>query len=383
MYGGLHTLLPPCATPSHVLCAPRYLHCWPWVHAGCILLGPVGPDHNTGRRRGADQFYASAYLDDSGNDKGASGLTIVPDYSLTMRAVNKQGSTSPDAWEKSELVMQRNMLQFNYTPPHSNLPYGSASPTVNLMQVSSDGTLYLSSNMQMPSPFQITAYQSATIDSDAKTCIMRLTPDSLKFLSASNGIENTWFSTNSNSRFLNRRCSIFPSLEWVSEQSPSDPLQQITSSNFARLDISYSNRLVFGCGISNTLTNPDYLRVNRSGEVWTLNRQAQQMMLFVNSNAEVQKGTLRITNAGDLLCQSQPIITSAGAIVRRSTPDDASSGVLIRPSGYFSTGGGFRLTRLECAAQAKAYQGPVLISAPMFQPQASWRAAHLWQLGTP
>jgi hypothetical protein len=181
----------------------------------------------------------------------------------------------------------------------------------------------------MPNVALIRSYTSADIDNPYKEGHISMTPDFFRYIQRSNvgnsNYDYTAFSYNSNGLFLNRKNNIYGKWEGA-------------YSNFARIECSLSNGLIYGSGLGGDLLSFDYFKVSRNAEVSTYATDTNTMTLSINSNAEIQKGGLVIDKSGNLKVNGSNLILSSGAIQRRADPE-SSVGFQVSPNGFLTMGG--------------------------------------------
>ena len=116
--------------------------------------------------------------------------------------------------------------------------------------------------------------------------IIKVTPDALRFYTASNGFERLVFSANSNGLFALPRCALFGAVE-------------ASSSNFAGLETSLGEGLRFGSGIRSQLVGPDrdLLRTDSNGDISCYNGSSG-LLEGLTSNACITKGTFTLQETG-------------------------------------------------------------------------------------
>lgn len=209
--------------------------------------------------------------------------------------------------------------------------------------VTSNGTCYIASNIQMPSTAVLRATQAPTLDTPYREGVIRLTPDALRYVTLSNdGLNNTYqkqcFSVNSNGVFALLRCALLGREESVTEPDPINALSTVTPVKFPRLEMTLADGLRFGSGIQAQVGGPDldYCKIDKAGTISCLN-QTNGLLEAITLNACPAKGGLAMENSG-LTVAGRPVISSAGEIVRR-VDLNAVDGFKISPSGYLTMGG--------------------------------------------
>jgi hypothetical protein len=236
------------------------------------------------------------------------------------------------AYQSSYLYQTENKLEFK--TQQSQFAYGGVAPQVSRFYCDSN-TFYVSSNILMPSTAIIRSYISETIDNPYLEGIMRMTPDTFKFIqlrssnqtiplqdlmdewiynNTTSNYERIWWSYNSNGMFLNHKGSIYSKNEYFE----TDPILHTTFCNFPRIDIGLENGLRYGYGLSNYAlsANYDVFKVGYKGQISTLNHSNYLMREIVNSNAvltaPISYGSFALSN--DALYMGKLKITNSGGV---------------------------------------------------------------------
>ena len=243
------------------------------------------------------------------------------------------------------VTLYRDTLEFETQAATSNT---GIKPKVLQWSADSNGMVFVRSNVLFPNRALLRAYQTPGIDTDVyREGRFSVSPDGLGLTTFSNNYEQAIFAVNSNGVFPLRRCSIFGSNETFAIQNPADPLgPPQTLSNYARLDISMSNGLVYGSGLSNNQlgasTGFDVFAVDRTGQISVRQAASGLMKVLVDSNADLVRGAptsgMRLDNAGRLMVNGQPVVTETGAIMRRADSNDTNAGLLVSPTGFLQVG---------------------------------------------
>jgi len=208
--------------------------------------------------------------------------------------------------------------------------------------IDSNGTMYTRSNLLMPSTAIIRSYLPESIDEPYREGLLNVSHNTLRYVSRSNvngsNFDKIWWSVNSNGMFLLQRNAILGKNETLTEPDFNNPLSNIARTSFSRVETDLTNGFRFGAGISNDLTNRDYFKITRKGEIYSYSSSNDTLYMLTNSNAEVHKGTLRIDNEGNLKINNSNVILANGTIQRRSNPE-VTDGFSVSPLGYLTMGG--------------------------------------------
>ena len=194
----------------------------------------------------------------------------------------------------------------------------------------SNGTLFCRSNLAFPLTTSIRA------ETSTNTGILRMTPDTLRFLTeSSNAVERINMSYNSNGLFLLKKASIYGSLESTEAINPVDPLSNILKPGFARLDMTLSNGLVYGWGLSNdplSYTSCDMFKVSREGELYTRDKRSGLIMcMHVNNCAEIVSGNgFKVDVEGGLTTSNVVIRNLVGFNVNASNLQEQGQSLYLR-----------------------------------------------------
>jgi hypothetical protein len=240
--------------------------------------------------------------------------------------------------------------RFNLDPYSMKFQTSSNNVSFNsyktLMSMDSVGSLYVASNITSCNELLLKA------TSNDNEGILEFSPDKLRFR-ASNAVSvSNLFGINSNGAFF--ESTLFPRLygrvEGVEYANPVDPLSNISMSNFARLEFSFSNGLKFGTGLSNNIFNApypnlDFFTISRLGELSTLAQDTVTMEKHINSNGEIQKSNTIIDKQGNYKVKGSNVILSDGTLRRRANPSNvagwqvSSNGVVTQGNTEYRTDG--------------------------------------------
>jgi hypothetical protein len=195
----------------------------------------------------------------------------------------------------------------------STFNYGSLAPQVTQLSINSNGTLYVASNILMNNELRLRCASNDFIDYSEGQ--LRMEAEALRFYNVKNGTERVIASVNSNGLFLIDRSSVFGKYEYLT-----DPFLGTTYSNFPRLDVTLQSGLVFGSGISSNQwlanSNIDFFKITRNAELLTWASDCNQHYMSINSNAEIQKGTLKIDKWGGIKHGNSNLCLSNGTLQR-------------------------------------------------------------------
>lgn len=198
-----------------------------------------------------------------------------------------------------------------------------------LMSMNYDGSLYVASNIAMSN------IMSLTCNSNNNQGIFEFTPEKLRFRTSNAVSVSNLFGINSNGAFL--ESTPFPKImgriEAVEYPNPVNPIEMLTACNFARLEVSFENGLIYGTGISNNIFNTpypnlDFFKTNRLGELYTLASDTVNMEKHINSNGEIQKNNTVIDKQGNLKVKGSNVILTDGSIQRTSNWSVSSNGIM-------------------------------------------------------
>ena len=226
-------------------------------------------------------------------------------------------SAIPEQYQSSFLTQSASVL--NFKTKDSTFNYGSSNaPQITQLSIDSNGCLYVASNILTNNQLTLRCASNDVFNVYQEGQV-RMEANAFRFYNQSNynnsNYERVIFSVNSNGLFLIDRSSVFGKYEYLT-----DPFLLTTYSNFPRLDVTLQSGLVFGSGLSSNIylanCNVDFFTATRFGEIYTFASDCNQSYLTINSNAEIQKGTLRIDKWGGIKSAGSNLCLSNGTFVR-------------------------------------------------------------------
>jgi hypothetical protein len=244
------------------------------------------------------------------------------------------------------VTLYNDTVELTTQAPESVAPTG-VKPVIVQMSVDSN-QVYVRSNIAfLGTPAVVRSVWSPTLDNDwLRSGHLEVRSNQVRFEERTTqpGASREVFVANQFGIFSLARCALYGSNETLTFQSQSDPLGPPQSfTQFARVESTLSNGLVYGLGISNDPIAPasyDVFAARRDGSLWLRNSSSAppQLEQCFDSNARLSKGPLTIDGTGVLAHGGRPLITDVGAIMRR-TNAESPEGFLVSPSGFVTIGG--------------------------------------------
>ena len=237
-------------------------------------------------------------------------------------------------------------------------------PTVTQLFCDNTGSLFVGSNVYMNSPLLLRSLLGAGLDGNPQEGQLQVSATGFRYVNRETlptgcNVDTVLLSVNSNGLFplSTSNVKILGNYETVLQPSPTNPLSNVASSNFGRLEASWVNGLVYGSGLSNAnlYPNQNFFTCSPGGVISTLQTATGVMIPHTDSNANIIAGGLTLSNDGSISLNNQPFLTSAGTLKRVSANALNNSGFQVSPSGYLQMG------TLQIYPSGEIYQNGKLI----------------------
>ena len=237
-------------------------------------------------------------------------------------------------------------VSLRFQPSQSNYGVSNGVPPITtVLTCDNKGSLFVGSNVWSQSPLILRSMLPDLLSGDSLESRINLSSVGFQLQNVETGLSNLtniWFSVNSNGCFplSTSNMKFMGNYETVTVPNPVNPLSNVTLSNFARLEASFSNGLTYGAGLSNTQAWPsqNFFNVSRNGEISTLQTSTGLMVQHTTSNGDIIKSGLTLSNDGSISVNNTPLLTTTGTLKRAATNAYANNGFQVSPTGYLTMG---------------------------------------------
>ena len=302
---------------------------------------------NTGKLQVANNVSVPTLYADAWKAKTNTGSATIGSNQFVLSLVNSTYSTSNtvNTRQTGQLTLSDTSMNLQFTP--SQLAWGMSNgppqPIVAL-NCTSNGALYVASNVWSQSPLLLRATLPALLDGDSLESRISLSSAGFQLQNIETGLSNltnVWFSVNSNACFplSTSNMKFCGNYETNTVFNPTS-YSNVTLSNFARLEASFVTGLSFGYGLSNTniFPNQNVFNVDPNGQIFTLQTPTGFMQQITDSNANIIRGNMTLCNDGSISVAGQPFVLAGGSIKRASPSAFGNQGFLLSPTGYLTMG---------------------------------------------
>ena len=258
----------------------------------------------------------------------STGGYIKFDPNVSLQSKYQLRGADPNDTKVSYLTQTDSTLSWKTQTSQNNWGISNGIPAqVSQFSADSNGSLFVRSNLTMGSPLLLRSLFPPSLDGYPQEGQMTLAANNLRYItrtspSAGSNVDVTNFSVNSNGTFLlsTKFPKILGNLENLAVPNPNGPaplFSNVTLSNFARLEASFSNGMTYGAGLNNNLFSTDrsldVFNVSPLGQISTFDSNGLRE-IHVNSNGEFQKSNLTIRKDGSVTTPLGTLVTSTGIL---------------------------------------------------------------------